>query len=280
MDEFGAHEYELMNRAMTYTEINYAPSKCRLCGRVHPVFTQSHSVPEFILRKIRENGYLIRSTVPMNIKGAKKDSVSARNAGTFEIICQDCDSRCFQVYEQEDNLLKPPTDQLMAQIALKDSLHQLYKSTIEKGVNEYLLKNETANPQISARISVVDGDIRLFEQETDYYDGLLKSDCTGSFQVLFWKVLPYQVPIAAQSHIPLRSDMEGKIINDNHKRSSERTQSMHLCIFPLKQKSVVLAFYHKRDRKYRGLWHRFNSTSDDSCLAFLNYILFLAVYYI
>ena len=51
-------------------------------------------------------------------------------------------------------------------------------------------------------------------------------------------------------------------------------QYMHLCFFPLKNQSVVLAFYHKRDKFYRSLRHQINSSSEDKVLKYLNYLLF------
>ena len=39
-------------------------------------------------------------------------------AGTFHIICRDCDSRTFQLYEDPNAYNSKPTDQMLAQIAL------------------------------------------------------------------------------------------------------------------------------------------------------------------
>ena len=88
-------------------------------------------------------------------------------------------------------------------------------------------------------------------------------------------MLPYKVPIATQSIIALSKDLEGNEINNIFDMSeSVRMQFMHLAILPLKEESVVLAFYHKRDKLYRKLRHQINSLSEQKILQFLNYIIF------
>ena len=108
-----------------------------------------------------------------------------------------------------------------------------------------------------------------------FHKGIADRNETGGYQVLFWKVLPYVIPIAAQSAIALPSDMEGKKVNDVYDYNPNiRMQYMHLCFFPLKNQSVVLAFYHKRDKLYRSLRHQINLSSEDKVLKYLNYLLF------
>lgn len=53
-----------------------------------------------------------------------------------------------------------------------------------------------------------------------------------------------------------------------------RMQYMHLAILPLQTESVVLAFYHKRDKLYRKLRHTINNSSEEKVLQFLNYLVF------
>lgn len=88
-------------------------------------------------------------------------------------------------------------------------------------------------------------------------------------------MLPYKVPIATQSAIALSKDLEGNEINNIFDMSeSVRMQFMHLAILPLQEESVVLAFYHKRDKLYRKLRYQINSLSKQKILQFLNYIIF------
>ena len=83
------------------------------------------------------------------------------------------------------------------------------------------------------------------------------------------------IPIAAQSAIALPEDMEGRKVNDVYNYDpNTRMQYLHLCFFPLKNQSVVLAFYHKRDKLYRSLRHQINSSSESKVLKYLNYLMF------
>lgn len=86
------------------------------------------------------------------------------------------------------------------------------------------------------------------EEEVLFHQDIAKNNKVGGYQILFWKVLPYKVPIATQSAIVLPYDMEGNILNEIYNfDESVRMQYMHIAVFPLEDESVVLAFYHKRD---------------------------------
>ena len=92
---------------------------------------------------------------------------------------------------------------------------------------------------------------------------------------MFWEVLPYKVPIATQSAMVLPYDMEGDILNDvGNMDKSVRMQYVHIAVLPLEEKSVVLAFYHKRDKIYRRLRHQINTTSREKVLQYINYLIF------
>lgn len=70
-------------------------------------------------------------------------------------------------------------------------------------------------------------------------------------------------------------DMEGDILNDvGNMDKSVRMQYVHIAVLPLEEKSVVLAFYHKRDKIYRRLRHQINTTSREKVLQYINYLIF------
>lgn len=103
----------------------------------------------------------------------------------------------------------------------------------------------------------------------------MKNNVKGGYQILFWKLLPYKIPIALQSAVALSKDLEGNEVNNIFDMSENvRMQFMHLAFFPLKEESVVLAFYHKRDKLYRKLRHQINCLSEQKALRFLNYLIF------
>lgn len=68
--------------------------------------------------------------------------------------------------------------------------------------------------------------------------------------------------------------MEGNILNEIYNfDESVRMQYMHIAVFPLEDESVVLAFYHKRDKLYRQLRHQINSSSQEKVLQYINYLI-------
>ena len=73
--------------------------------------------------------------------------------------------------------------------------------------------------------------------------------------------------LAVQTVLALPEDMAGTIVNDVNDMSDDiRMENMHICVFPLETETVVLVFYHKRDRKYRKLRHQFNTISEAKAL--------------
>ena len=250
------------------------PDQCILCGRKQTSFCNSHSVPQLALKNIADNGKLYLASALMGIEVIEMEK-GVKNSGTFHFICNDCDCKFFQDYENENNLCSKPTDKMLAEIAVKDILLQLSKRNQEKEIHKMLHKqfNAYANPNDLFEIDKLD--MRDYLAELRLHKDNVVNEETGCYQILFWKLLPYKVPIAAQSAIALSADMEGNIINNVFDMSEDtRMQFMHLAILPLEDKSVIIAFYHKRDTLYKKLWHQFNSSSEEKCLRFLNYIVF------
>lgn len=70
------------------------PSYCLLCGKENPSFCNSHSIPQFCLRKIALNGEVHTSAQLMGCE-LFHDHKGVKSAGTFRMICKDCDSIFF-----------------------------------------------------------------------------------------------------------------------------------------------------------------------------------------
>lgn len=101
------------------------------------------------------------------------------------------------------------------------------------------------------------------------------SGATGGYQIIYWEKLPYIVPIAFQGMVTLTKDMKGYPINNPFDFSEKtRMQDIHIAVFPLNDGTIVLTYYHRRDKLYRSLKSQFNSTSKDKKLEFINYLIF------
>lgn len=265
-----------MNQMLSVARKSAKPTKCILCGSTNPIFCKSHSVPQLALRPIADNGMVLHASAVM---GFDKEIVDIENgvnkSGTFSYICRNCDGTFFQDYENEANLTKNPTDKILAEIAVKDMLLLMSKRAVEKELVRIQQKRFAYFDNVEDLIGLKKLDADEFEREMFFHKEIADRNETGGYQILFWKVLPYVIPIAAQSAIALQSDMEGEKINDVYDFDlNTRMQYMHLCFFPLKEQSVVLAFYHKRDKLYRSLRHQINSSSEDKILRYLNFLLF------
>ena len=70
------------------------------------------------------------------------------------------------------------------------------------------------------------------------------------------------------------SDKKLKINNIYNMDSKVRMQYLHLAILPLDGNSVILAFYHKRDKAYRRLRHQINCMTESEVLKYINYLVF------
>lgn len=197
------------------------------------------------------------------------------NSGTFHFICNDCDGTFFQDYENEQNLRSMPTDKMLAEIAVKNLLLQLNKRGQEKQLYRKLQEEFNAYANLENLEAIKELDVRDYKEELQFHKEIADKNIIGGYQILFWSVLPYKVPIAMQSAIALAKDLEGNEVNNVFDMSEMvRMQFMHLVILPLKEESVVLAFYHKRDKLYRNLRHQINSSPKQRVLQFLNYIVF------
>ncbi len=249
------------------------PNKCILCGNEKTSFCNSHSVPRMCLKNIAVNGKVLQAN---ELVGAETIDITkgVNNSGTFHFICNECDSKSFQDYENPNVWTDVvPTDKVLAQIALKDVLLMLSKRNVE-----------TVLWQRAAQIGSIRGmdymktvqelDIRDYMDEMELYKSITV-DTNEQFRVVFYEKLSYTVPIATQTALVLDTDFEGNMINDIFDTSEQvRIQNLHVSIFPLEEGTAVIMFYHRRDKNYRRFHHQFNCLSHDKKLEYINYWIF------
>ena len=71
--------------------------ECYYCGKSVSSFCMSHSVPRFSLENIAINGEVLTlNTIVDNPFMDKENGV--KKAGTFQLICNDCDRKIFSDY--------------------------------------------------------------------------------------------------------------------------------------------------------------------------------------
>lgn len=265
-----------INKMLSTARRNAKPTVCALCGKTVTSFCNSHSVPQMALKPIADNGILLHASATI---GFDKEIINIENgvkkSGTFNYICNDCDNSFFQDYENLDNIVQHPTDKMLAEIAVKNFLLQLSKRIVEMELWNIMQQDFNTFENFEEGMDIKKMDFSEFESEMLFHKNIADKNESGGYQILFWKVLPYVVPIAMQSAIAVTKDMEGNEINNIYNMdTSVKMQYLHLAILPVEGSSVVIAFYHKRDKLYRRLRHQINSISVNEVLKYINYLVF------
>lgn len=265
-----------INKVVSNAKRIAKPNVCALCGKTVKNFCNSHSVPQMSLKPIAHEGLVLHCSA---VLGFDKDIIDNENgvnkSGTFHCICKECDGTYFQDYENPNNITNPPTDKMLAEIAVKNFLLQLNKTISTTEIYKIAQEKGAIYGDFDDLINSKKLDKLEQESELDFHKNNADNNEVGGYQILVWKVLPHIVPIAMQSAIVVTKDMEGRTINDIYNMDSNvKMQYLHLAVLPVGEVSVIISFYHKRDKKYRSLRHQLNSVSDSKKLQYINYLIF------
>lgn len=249
------------------------PKKCIICGRPISSTCNSHSVPRMCLVNIADKGNVLQAN---GLLGTELIDVTkgVNNSGTFHFICNECDNTLFQDYESPEKIASEELpDKTLAEIALKDVLLMLSKRNFEKEL--YRKAGERGNIEgLETMFTIKNLDERDFQNEMELYLGI-DEKAVKNFHVVYHEILPYTTPIAVQTALVIEKDLEGRVINDIYNLSEDiRIQNIHISVFPLKNQTVVLMFYHRRDKNYRQFSHQFRSLSKEEQLRYINYYIF------
>ncbi len=262
-----------VNDFLKQARMESKPKKCIVCGKSTTKLCNSHSVPRTFLKNIAEDGKVLQANGLVGVEVFDIEK-GINNSGTFRFICNECDSTLFQTYENPESIKKKHlSDKLLAEIALKDVLLMLSKRNIEKTI--FKKSGELgAVSNVETMFEIQSLDESEFKDEMDLFMHIDDSS-SGNFHIIYHAVLPYTTPIAVQTALVIRKDLEETVINDIYDLSPDlRMQYMHISVFPLENETVVLMFYHRRDKNYRGLLHQFNCLSDEEKLRYINYLIF------
>lgn len=262
---------KMFSRLFSQAAENTKRNNCYYCGKSYTSFCNSHSIPRFALERIAEKGkvfsFLDKSLNP------SKESRGIKNTGTFQIICNDCDSKVFHDYENPDGYNNSPSNVILSQIAMKNYLQLIWKRTIE--IEFYkLFKNKGGAGIADEKIFWAEIDLDLYSKEYVYSKKSLEKNA-NSYYICFFKRLDYVIPYAAQAAITLVGDLADNLINDIYSTDiKSRTSCIHIMALPLKETSVILAFIKEGDKRYRQFYKQLRSLSLEEQLSTINYILF------
>lgn len=251
------------------------PKECYCCGKPTSGFCNSHSIPQFCLKNIGMNGEV--STLNALVNNPLLDADKGiNNAGTFHLICRDCDSKLFSEYENPDNYNKQPTQNMLAQIAMKNYLKMISKRLLEIELYNSMARKKAecfAYCYTKNKVNKIDLD--------EYKEGFIKAKTAiekndaQAYELSYYEILDYVVPIAFQSVITMFFDLNGRIINNKYEESKDvKLQDLHICIFPLKDKSIIIIFKAKKDWKYNLFIKEFKRLPLEDRLSVLVFIMF------
>ena len=263
---------KFFSRIMDKAQQNTKSSTCYLCGNTCSSFCNSHSIPQFVLRRISSQGKVVscldRELNPSaNLPGVKK-------AGTFQIICHDCDNTKFQKYEDSQSYDNTPSNLILAQIALKNYLHLISKRIIENEMYHLMAQRKPEKKQLcDTKIYWGKKDLENFNKRFEYAKASFSLQ--NRYHLCYYKVLDYVVPVAAQAAVTLLCDFNGQIINNIYDPpKNNHFEPIHIAVSPLKDKSVILLFVETGEIKNRRFYRQLNKLPEEDQLAAINYILF------
>jgi len=247
--------------------------KCLYCSKETNSYCNSHSIPASFLKNIAKGGKLYTHAALIDLPLLKADT-GVNNAGTFLIICRDCDSKIFKDYEDKNNYKGHPTQKMLAQIAMKNHLKSSSQRAFEISRHESIEKeiNFNLSEQKQIKNSDLKEDIQGFKRAKK-----VNIKCVQDEYYLFlYEKLHYVVPIAFQHQIALAVDLDGNVINNLYNHDSNyKIELAHIAIFPLEDSSIVMMFIDKNNKRYRKFTKQLNRLSITEKLELINYIVFL-----
>lgn len=248
---------------------------CYFCGKSVSSFCNSHSIPRFCLENIATNGEVLTlNTIVDNPLMDVKNGIN--KAGTFHLICNDCDSKIFSEYENPENYLNPPTPKMIAQMALKNSLKSISTRLFEIELFNISPLEIEGSQIFDSKITISKMDLKEYEDSYKKAKKALEKDSSTDYHICYYEKLNYVVPIAFQSSLALAVDFNGDIINDIYNPSPKyKIQNIHISILPLKSETVIVMFIEDGDKRYRQFYKQFKKLPLEDKLAALTLIMFL-----
>ncbi|MEZ9840133.1 hypothetical protein AB4323_23855 [Vibrio sp. 10N.261.52.C11] len=225
------------------------------------------------MKNIAEDGKLLTHGGLIDLPLLKPDS-GVNQAGTFHVICRDCDSKIFSDYENKDTYDSSLKQKTLAQIAMKNYLKAISQRAFEIAFHENL--EEDSGIDFSSINNIKDLDLK---ENVRGFERAKKVDLKciqDEYYLFFHEKLNYVVPIAFQHKLALAVDLEGYVVNNLYNHDPKyKIQHLHLAVFPLEETSVVVMFIDKKDTRYLQFIRQFNLLSLEDKLALANYIVFL-----
>lgn len=250
---------------------------CLLCGKKGLKFCNSHSIPQFILESISSDGLYLNINTFLEIP-IIKSKIGKNEANTFHLICRDCDKKYFATYENPNNYDNEISQRMLAEISLKDSLRMQWKQRLKTAM-DVLIANQTTDPLTYqyAKVTHDANQLDLHDFQNSFLLALktIEKKTNGYFLIDSF-VVDYVTKIAFQGQVALVTGFDDELINNPYNMDQKyKTQFIHICIFPINNKTHIFLFIEDGDTRYRNFYRHFRKLSKEQKLIVINYILVL-----
>lgn len=275
-----ASQEDRIKTSKTYSKIRKSVKSkqnnhhCLLCNK-ECGFCSSHTIPRLFLNNIAQNGKVgyINTIGGLEVL---KDLKGINEAGVFHLICCECDGKMFQEYEKEYSYTQKPSQLMLSQIALKNCLRMVDKRTFENPFWQEL-SDDFGFPDDISHLKQTVGSIDLneYKDELEFAHRSILKPKEDSYYLNTYIVLPYKVPLAFQGLVTLITDLNDAIINNIYNYDPKYIlKSLHIAVFPLETKSIILLFVQKNNKRYRSFFKEFNKLNLNDQLAIINFLIF------
>lgn len=264
-----------LNQLISNAKRNAKGEKCLYCDEEVKSFCNSHTIPAFILNNISSKGNLYNANKMIGMPLLKEED-GINRSGTFHVICRECDSKVFAEYENPESYNVEPSHKMLAQIAMKNYLKNIYKRKLE--LEMYKVTQEQFG--LPKGMLSVQNEVNKLDSD-EFMDGYLRAkkaalkNSNDTYYMFFCQRLEYVVPVAFQGPIAMISDLEGNEINNFFNMDPKyKLQELHLCIFPFESHSLVFMFIDSKSKRYRNFYKQFKKLNLEEQLKVVVYLLF------
>jgi len=268
--------HKVLSIGESYAKKSIRPHACLICNSSKKQFCNSHSVPARCLRAIAINGDVKVFNGLVKIP-AIDDDKGINEAGTFRLICRECDEKIFKEYETFEKYPNAnPPDKILHEIALKNYLKYYHKKSIEAKAFPRMLDN-LQMPNQNLLKSILNAGNRDKKDAFKLFcevKKILNSQTSGYYRIIEYRKLPYTCPFAFQGNISLITGFDSEIINNIFKFDKKyELQDIHICIFPEKNYTYVIVFYKKHFQRYAQFAKRYSTLHLKERLRLLLFII-------
>lgn len=262
-----------MNGMLRQARENARLDTCYICGKPCSSFCNSHSIPQFCLKRITKDGKLYPSILNSGLPLADRE-YGVKEAGTFQLICRDCDSKIFQEYETPEAYASVPKGRVLAQICMKNYLQMISKRRRE--IELYKLEAKMLHPgAMNHAIGVANLDLLEFKSGFERAYKASQGNHDDWYYPCYFQKLDYVIPFAFQGQVDLVCDFDGEVINDLYNMSPNyHLEEIHIVAFPLATESVVLMIIDSKQKRYRKFYRQLKKLPLEDQLAAINFIIF------